>query len=129
MASKKQAIPSDSRSFGERPAKRAKVDDERQASTSSAEPSNGMEDSITGEARLAEDEDEDEEGLEDEVEPGQSKNEPRASDLYLDTVRHSVKPFAHVFANNTLRSIEHCLTLTLRKYAPCLCQTSTRTAA
>jgi hypothetical protein len=127
MASRKQAIPSDSHSFGERPAKRAKVDDERQASTSSAEPSNGMEDSITGEARLAEDEDE--EGLEDEVELGQSKNEPRASDLYLDTVRHSVKPIAHVFANKTLRSIEHCLTLTLRKYAPYLCQTSTRTAA
>jgi U4/U6.U5 tri-snRNP-associated protein 2 len=91
MASKKQAIPSDSRSFGERPAKRAKVDDERQASTSSAEPSNGMEDSITGEARLTEDEDE--EGLEDEVEPGQSKNEPRASDLYLDTINRALLDF------------------------------------
>lgn len=91
MASRKQAIPSDSRSFGERPAKRAKVDDERQASTSSAEPSNGMEDSITGEARLAEDEDE--EGLEDEVEPGQSKNEPRASDLYLDTINRALLDF------------------------------------
>jgi U4/U6.U5 tri-snRNP-associated protein 2 len=52
-----------------------------------------MEDSITGEARLAEDEDEDEEGLEDEVEPGQSKNEPRASDLYLDTINRALLDF------------------------------------
>lgn len=126
MASRKQAIPNDSCSLGERPAKRAKVDDERQASTSSAEPSHGMEE-ITGAARPSEDEDED--GLGDEVESGQSKNEPRASDLYLDTVRHSMIPIAHVFADKTSRSIEHYSTLTLRKCAPYLCQTSTHMAA
>lgn len=125
MTNRKQAIPNDSLSFDERPAKRTKVDDEREESTSSAEPSHVMAD-ITGAARVSEDEDE--EGLEDEVEPGQSKNEPRASDLYLDTVRHSMKPIAHVFADKTFRSIEHCSTLTSRKCALYLCQTSTHTA-
>ncbi|KAG0707555.1 cysteine proteinase [Suillus ampliporus] len=80
MASRKQTIPNDSRSFGERPAKRAKVDDEHQASTSSAEPSNGMEDT-TGSALLSEDEE------------GRPKNEPRASDLYLDTINRALLDF------------------------------------
>ncbi|KAG2118103.1 uncharacterized protein F5147DRAFT_742773 [Suillus discolor] len=89
MTSRKQAIPNDSLSFDERPAKRTKVDDEREESTSSAEPSHAMAD-ITGAARVSEDEDE---GLEDEVEPGQSKNEPRASDLYLDTINRALLDF------------------------------------
>ncbi|KAG1828175.1 hypothetical protein EV424DRAFT_1318646 [Suillus variegatus] len=90
MTNRKQAIPNDSLSFDERPAKRTKVDDEREESTSSAEPSHVMAD-ITGAARVSEDEDE--EGLEDEVEPGQSKNEPRASDLYLDTINRALLDF------------------------------------
>ncbi|KAG1793867.1 uncharacterized protein HD556DRAFT_1372043 [Suillus plorans] len=90
MTSRKQAIPNDSLSFDERPAKRTKVDDEREESTSSAEPSHAMAD-ITGAARVSEDEDE--EGLEDEVQPGQSKSEPRASDLYLDTINRALLDF------------------------------------
>ncbi|KAG1771311.1 cysteine proteinase [Suillus occidentalis] len=90
MASRKQAIPNDSCGFDERPVKRVKVDDERQASTSSAEPSHDMEET-TGAARPSEDEDED--GLGDEVESGQSKNEPRASDLYLDTINRALLDF------------------------------------
>jgi U4/U6.U5 tri-snRNP-associated protein 2 len=84
MASRKQFLPpsmNGPRTSDERPAKRAKVDDVNHASTSSVEPSDTV---TTGAALLSEDE----EGLEDEVGPGQSNNEPRASDLYLDTVRH-----------------------------------------
>ena len=90
MANRKQTLPPStnySRTSDERPAKRAKVDDINQASTSSVEPLNGTEDS-NGAIQLSEDE----EGLEEEVGPVQSNNEPRASDLYLDTVRHSMIP-------------------------------------
>jgi U4/U6.U5 tri-snRNP-associated protein 2 len=90
MATRKQTLSSsvnDSRASDERPTKRAKVDDVNQASTSSVEPSNDLEDT-TGEALLSEDE-------EDEIGPGQSNNAPRASDLYLDTVRRSMTPTQH----------------------------------
>jgi U4/U6.U5 tri-snRNP-associated protein 2 len=120
MASRKQTLPpstNDSRTSDERPAKRVKVDDMSQASTSSLEPSNGMEDIEAAE---------DEESIEDEVDPGQSKNEPRASDLYLDTVSHSITD-ARCPLTRPSRSIEHSSTLTLRKCALYLCQISTYT--
>ena len=91
MATRKATLsspPNDSRGPEGRPAKRAKVNDVNQIGTSSMELSNGMQPEDTSVAALLSED-------EEETNPGQSNSEPRASDLYLDTVRHPMVPTQH----------------------------------